>query len=209
MSSNLIKSIEQKRVNRCEVNQLLDPEYDFTEYELRKVLKYISHENLKKLVEKRDIDQVFNIVSKHGKISSLKCFKYVIATYEGKYRAVDKKKLHTKLLYGTLNNGYYRYAKYLMNKYYDIDYVNILQRFHEDGNEELSNYLFQRLRSPYSKIDYESIRIRLNKRIKPQVQNNNSNFEYRLQTVGLILLISYLIYQVVVPAIILLKLYYL
>lgn len=207
MSSNLIKLIEQRRINRCEINQLLDPEYDFSKYELRKVLKYISSENLKRLVQMKDIDQIFNIVSKYGKISSLKCFKYVIATYEGKYQLADKRTIHTKLLYGTLNNGCYRYAKYLMNKYYDIDYVHILQKFHEDRNEELSNYLFQRLRSPYSKISYQVVKQKLDERIKSK--SNNSNFQSYLEVGVLILFISYLIYQVVVPAIILLKLYYL
>lgn len=166
MSSKSVDQIKKGRINRIEANQLFNPDWKLDEYDLRQILKWISMKNLKRLVNRKGIGKIFYVLSKYGRISSLKCFKYVIANYKTIYK-INTRRIHTNLLYSTLKYNSIMYTKYLMRKYNDIDYVEVLYRLHYDKNQYASNYLKQRLRNPYSNLDYKDILNDLELKINP------------------------------------------
>lgn len=201
--------VKQNRINRIEANQLFNPDWKLDEHDLRQVLKWISMKNLKRLVNRKGIGKIFNVLSKYGKISSLKCFKYVIANYKAIYK-INSTRIHTSLLYSTLKHNSIVHAKYLMKKYNDIDYVEVLYRFDLDENQYISNYLKQRLNISYSN-DLE-LKINQSKDVgqeKPNEQIRSAEVkeeereEFNVQEIMLSFIAIVLVFQIITLAIIL------
>lgn len=209
--NEVIKQFNTNVINLQVANELFDPLQELSKKQLSEILKFISIKKLKQVVENNNIEVVYDAILYSGEISSLRCLKYVMNEYNFYHQLNDKvisnvtdcssNKFASDILYFFLKNDKKKYVDFILKKYSEnIDYKYLLRLFSEERDGKCIAFILRKFGNRLSDEDYTEFTI-YNKpqKVKEEVSKPQIKFP----------IFIYLLFQIVMPILILIKLFYL
>lgn len=209
--NEVIKQFNTNVINLQVANELFDASNELSKKQLSEVLKFISIKKLRQVVENNNIEMIYDAILYSGEISSLKCLKYVMNEYSFYHQLNDKvisnvtncssDKFASDILYSFLKNDKKKYVDFILKKYSEnIDYKYLLRLFSEERNGRCAAFILRKFGHRFSDEDYKEFTA-YNK--LPKVKEEVSKPQIKFPVV------IYLLFQIVMPILILIKLFYL